>query len=313
MLAFSNSSKLVVLSSLFFFLTFSSPSMAVEPKCPGGSAPDPNWLFCEDFENGNVNRWDNFSPVWVTTAQKIFGSYGGYTQQLKFDGYWGCYGTDVWAPPADWGTEIYIRWYTKISDAYQWGPNEDKLLLLYDYAQTHSGLYVYLSQAANEDACADCGDNTGVGIPGIENYLDCSFESGCSNCTRTRRSQNTGNVLRLAAGHTYLFEWRLKMNTGTNSDGIAQLWIDDVTNGDLTSLSQQTLRCNYSNVRYFKNATGKKWGRLRLTVYAQRWYSDRPATWWISWDNIVVSKQRIGPKGNNLTVPKPPTGLRIVP
>lgn len=40
---------------LFFInlviLVFISSAMAVEPMCPGGSSPDSNVIWCEDWEN----------------------------------------------------------------------------------------------------------------------------------------------------------------------------------------------------------------------------------------------------------------------
>ncbi|MHA2143327.1 MAG: DUF2341 domain-containing protein, partial [Candidatus Thorarchaeota archaeon] len=41
------------------------------------------FLFFDDFENGNLNRWDSFGPQWsATTSQVKHGTYAGYYDQL---------------------------------------------------------------------------------------------------------------------------------------------------------------------------------------------------------------------------------------
>jgi hypothetical protein len=91
-----------------------------------------------------------------------------------------------------------------------------------------------------------------------------------------------------------------------------KLWVDDVTNGNPQT---QTLRMYWTNVRYLRSQdSGKKYGRLRLTVYSQRKYSSEPADRYMSWDDIVVSKAPIGPIGGSappgdVAPPSIPTNL----
>lgn len=103
---------------LLFFIFFLSPSSltALEPKCPGGSSPDPNWLFCEDFENWNNHGWEvgsNGNKLsngdFIRSDKKIHGNYGAWSGQLLFDGEWGTWGYQAELNAFTEQSEMYIR------------------------------------------------------------------------------------------------------------------------------------------------------------------------------------------------------------
>jgi hypothetical protein len=293
---------------------------APEPFCPGGTEPSANVIFCEDFEDrSSRNQWNvgsnrNLWPIsdFVLCTDRSFGfddACAAWSNRLVFDSAWGFYGYDARRsfPPQ---AEFYIRWYQYISDPYTWGTLENKSVLLMDRDEK---LIAYVGTNRNH---LPTERNSGPGMPFVANYQDVDWRETAGEYTRVNRFQNQGENLTLQPGKWYLFEWHVKLNTPGVSDGITRLWIDEA--GGLAR--EQTLRMQHTDMRWLRrDDVGKQFGVLRLTVYHQRCDGvpntcppNGPVVLDQShrWDQIVVSKARIGPIAHS----RPPTltGLRIV-
>ena len=138
----------------------SAQAQLPEPQCPGGSNPDPNVVFCENFESksvflnkGNPSGWENVSEyccdhngsgtvdvppseetemvaggntpnAWGTTWPGITGfnsTFTAWNEQTPSSAS-GHYAEHT-IPP---GNEYYFRWYTYLSNPFIPGNIQDK-------------------------------------------------------------------------------------------------------------------------------------------------------------------------------------------
>lgn len=261
-------------------------------------------IICDDFEDANFpSRWDigGHHGTWpvsqfVLCTDNNFGfrdRCAAWSNRLAFDNDWGFYGYDgrTTFPPQ---SEFYVRWYQYVSDPYKWGTLEDKSVLLHDPGHTITA-YV----ATNRNHLPTVQDS-GPGMPYVANYQDIDWAETARQYTEVNRFQNQKKNITLQPGKWYLFEWYIKLNTPGISNGVTALWIDDASQ----PVATQTLRMHYDDMRWLKSSdTHKRFGVLRLLLYDQRCDGTPnvcppagPAILNQShrWDNVVVSKRRIG-------------------
>ena len=277
-------------------LIFAVPALAVEPMCPGGSSPDSNVIWCDDFEDGTAldggwswsNCCDSNGDGTVSSAEKnpvTCGNKGygdncsAWNEKFIFDnewGYQGHFGSNTLPLP----DEFYTRWYVYISNPYIWGNVEDKNLRFRAYNNDGSSVIISMTIAINRN---------GTGKPAFYTWtpLDKMYY------------QNQGNDIILQPGNWYLFEFYLKINTPGIENGVAKLWVDNAT----TPITKQTLRLSYNNV-LFRN-TNDLPTSLGLVDYHQQNAPD--SSQYLRWDNIVVSKNPIGPMGGSGGNAPPPS------
>jgi hypothetical protein len=105
-------------------------------------------------------------------------------------------------------------------------------------------------------------------------------------------------------GRWYLVEAHLKLASSGQNNGVFELWADDVTNGPPAT---QTLRMRYTNLPLGNQ--GYTLTKLDLLTY-QNSCSQGFSGKYIYYDQIVVSKARIGPMGQVFRKPSAP---QIVP
>lgn len=85
--------------------------------------------------------------------------------------------------------------------------------------------------------------------------------------------QNVGTPVVLTPGTWNKVKFRLRLNTSGLSDGIFQLWVNDV------------LKCDYSNMNYRGTYTTKGWNHLMMSMHAN---NGLPGTQFINRDNITL-------------------------
>jgi hypothetical protein len=299
--------SLVLVGAVLWFARFQShtSSLTAEPFCPSGSNPNPNAIWCEDFEDGGfTRRWSVSSAkdTWpasqfVECADNGFGfkdRCAAWTNRLVFDNEWGFYGYDARTsfPPQ---SELYIRWYQYVSDPYTWGSLEDKALVLHD---RRNAISAYVGTSRNHLPTIR---DSGPGVPFVSNYQDLDWSETKGQYTNVNRFQNQDRKIELQPGRWYLFEWYIKLNTPGASDGVTKLWIDDASGPVIT----QTLRMHYTDMRWLRSSdAGRQFDELRLTVYHQR-CDGAPNTCPPNgprildqshrWDRIVISRAPVGP------------------
>ena len=310
--------------------SFVQDSWAAEAFCPGGSSPDPNVVFCEDFESktifntkGNPNTWGNVSEyccdhnnsgtvdpppsqetemvacgstanAWGTTWPGITGfnsTCTAWNERTPSDGS-GHY-ADHQIPPRD---SYYFRWYSYLSDPFTRGSIQDKMFRIRSNEKTSDNQIFCISELA----VASKFDST------APSYQD--FSGGDVDYY-----QNQGNSLSQTPGKWYLFEMYIQLNTPGQSDGVVKMWIDDAS----VPISSQTLRLYYTKVK-MRNPRAEcdlssiHMNLIEMTAYHQ---SNTPSPGqYQRWDQIVVSQKPIGPMGGappSANPPSPPTGLIV--
>jgi hypothetical protein len=262
-------------------------------------------LLCEDFEDGtflqrwdvgsNAGTWPNADFVRCGDGFGFLSRCGAWSNLLLFDTSWGHWGFDAWHPFAP-QSEFYVRWFQQVSETYEWGPLEDKSLMLHD--PPLASMTAYVGSSRNH---LPTERHSGPGMPFIANYQDLDWPETGGQFEKINRFQNQGRDITLQPGVWYVFEWYLRMNTPGRSDGVTQLWIDEAMGGS----SRRTLRLAYDDMRWLRGQdAGKQFGFVRLTAYRQRCDMTPeqcppagPAILNQSqhWDGIIVSRKRIRP------------------
>ena len=274
-------------------LLLSSSSRAAESICPGGSNPNPNVVFCEDFDDGSMtdgkpNTWDldrtyhpNHGAYAVSCAGTPIGGagYGGGCafwsdylnrsegSQLDANYAWG---NNAWFAESD----VYVRYYFKKSDGIGASWAQKGLTLGGDIGAQISSDYYAMGKLALHSY--DVGANGG-----LEFTL-----------------QNQGNDLAVIPNRWYLVEIHAKLNTSGQSNGVFELWMDDASQGAPAS---QTLRTRLTNVNWGANSESK-FRRINLLTNYQNSSSTR-LDQYVWYDQIVVSKSRIGAMGGSVPTP----------
>jgi len=259
-------------------------SHAVEPICPGGSKPDSNIIFCDDFESGDYNtKWDNGDGGNPIQSLGYSGK-GWYSGNTGSDGH-GCDGHYSMGNKVHWSEkELYVRYYTYKTPGFP------------------------VCSIATKGLIID-GTGSGNGYGGIYN---CMWETDVFllhsyGLPSEALDQNQGKAMTFEGGKWYLIEAHLKLASVGQNNGVFELWIDDVSNGPPTS---QTLRMRYTNLPLGNQ--GYTLTKLDLLTY-QNVCTQGFSGKYIYYDQIVVSKTRIGPMGQPVQGNKIPNAPKIIP
>jgi hypothetical protein len=273
-------------------------AVAAEAACPGGAYPDPDVIWCDDFDRGTA--LDTWSPSpWccdtdgdgvVTLAEMEFVACGAqgfktacaaWTDEYRY----GQHYADTTLPTLGLD-ELYIRWYVYISDPFRWDSTGDKSLMLLDNVGGSFNPYVAVSLwgtgkphiVVNNNAVTPCVSQS---TPDANGYYP-----ACVN-----RAQNVGDDMTLQAGRWYLFEWYVKLNTPGVANGVSKLWVDDASQ----PIVAQTLRASYSDIVFRTSIDGLRLlTTILLTAYANNREGALPSQYQ-KWASLVVSRARIGP------------------
>ena len=302
----ASSLMLSIIFVALHYLNLIPPVFAIESLCPGGTNPDPNVVFCDDFEDGtwfNNPAWQNVSEFCcdrnndgvippppssetegVTCGAKGFNSDCTAWSE-KADGHY----AEQNLPSSN---EYYFRWFGYLADPFVLGGIQDKHFRVRskDKSAFNSNVYCFTVTVM--------ATRYGSFRP---SFLD--FSGGDVDYF-----QNQGNDLTLQPGRWYLFELYIKLNTLGKSDGIVKLWIDDASQ----PIPTQTLRLFYTSLKYRNPQESCPIENFQLTDYHD---VTTPAPGQHQrWDQIVVSLKPIGPMGGmprDTTAPASPKNLRI--
>lgn len=309
-------SGLMICAAALAWFSASAELSAREAICS-----DPSVLFCEDFEDGTwSDTWDptgycceSDGVAGKTLAERNSVRCGGLgfedncaAQSGEHGGYW------AHGPRMPESEEVYIRWYSYYTNPFVFDPVGNKSMIVHDglirmeaFVNTNvfgSGKPTVILYGNGASPCA------AQPTPANGEYSSCII-----------RSQNRGNDLKIEPGNWYLFEWHIKLNTPGKGDGVTRLWVDKVTPGQ-PGPAAQTLRLSYSDCT-FRADSDSKVRQLWLSAYENMMSQDAPVSGSAQhtrWDQIVVSRQPIGPLSGAGTAPPPnpaplpPTGLKRV-
>src|SRR5262249_5476596 len=113
-----------------------------------------------------------------------------------------------------------------------------------------------------------------------------------------------------------LLEWRLKLNTGNNSNTTVEMWVDDAS----VPITTQTKRASYTDLPPLSSSPTTDYiNHLFISEYMNVGtcvgQSLSPPDQYMKWDQLVISRAPIGPMGAPPAVtgkpPQAPTNLSI--
>jgi hypothetical protein len=258
----------------------------IADKYPGdaGIASDPDVLFAEDFESGNLAKWDdrdgNRPPKVALVADKALVHAGKQAVQLAVEAGKGV-GADLvkWLPPND---QVYARWYCRFAEDYDQGN------------LNHTGGNLVALRDRNTLGMAGIKpDGTDRFTTGLEPWRDwkrnpppgeLAFYTYYVDQKRDPDGNWWGNLFRPPEkslperGRWHCLEMMVKANAPDKADGEQAFWVDG------------RLRGRFSGIRW-RTTDALKINGFWLLLYIH----DNPQTNRIWIDDVVVAKRYIGP------------------
>lgn len=288
-------SAFAMLGSLAGALLLATPAAAVEAICPGGSNPDPNVFFCDDFESGNLSAWNGYkspnagivsSPVFSGNHAARFSYYLPPGEPAHRDhNVMISYDCDSSGSACDDVHHFFVRGHVYLASTA--APTSQRKLY-----------YFFSKDWWLPDGQPNYGDQWDIvvaawGLDTIRlifgsNYYDYSDIKVPTYATKT-----------LTYDRWYEIELEVKLNTPGLKDGEVRLWQDGELVAEKTAVS---IRNN-----------SKPIGKIRIGYQINRTPPDIEEKLEDRyWDNVVASKTRIGSMGSTDQMPPAaPTNLTV--
>jgi len=254
------------------------------------SQPSGAWTFCDGFESGSLSAWHDVSlgnTLGFVTTPVAAGSRalvanipaGG----IAGDGWAGRYFGDHplgSTPTAANMEDVYFEGRVQFSGSYN--TTYGKLFTMaafeswsasYPQPMNWSPYYVLL-QYNNLQAEGVLHSKT-AGTSKWRNLL-----------------QNVGTPVTFQKGRWYELQYRLKLNSVGQSNGIFEMWIDGVK------------KASYTDVNYRDSYATHGWNHVMLTAYQNG--APPTAAQSLYWDEVVLSPVPITPTGSSIGAPGQP-------
>jgi hypothetical protein len=289
---------------------FSFDVLAVEPRCPGGSSPDPAVIFCDDFDGeaphagsddkyfeydmGPGNLFVPVAGVGVDGSQAMrahwnAGQVGAGALHVLFgrvpnDGY---RVTNI-RPNTDF-REVYWRQYLKMHEDWTAG-HPYKLSRAFSFGSpAHWGQAMIGHLWHGPELFLDPASGIKE-VGGVDTLVATQYNDG-TNFTWLGNARGTTPIYTDAnAGKWFCVEAHIKLNTPGLSDGLFEYWIDDALEARRENLNWVRSWQDYAiNAVYFENYTNGG-----SPVERERYF-----------DNLVIASERIGCLGNEVGEPVP--------
>lgn len=271
----------------------------------------PEWLFCEDFEGSTfLSQWQEVSfperKARETNKANVF--EGASSLKLTFppgstDGagwmhYW-------WTPATD-QNEVFMRWYVKYSNGFNYGGWDVKMAGLEAHlpgVKYRPGAGYVPDGTWYQSRLFSLGVNNGAGAGPKQPVFYYYHPDQKTNYGDVGAQNRNLPAVTFADDRWYCLEIRVKPNTvATNSngtytglyDGEQTLWIDGVEKGHYSGIRWRTKPTVKINDLYHSAWVGQP----RASANQYRWE-----------DNYVVSTARIGCYG--ALTPSSPSSLTV--
>jgi len=263
-------------------------------------APDPDWVFCSDFEEGNKDVWDDYDGNPDETNRLVedpgpFVHDGNHAMQFSVPP--GRGGSDLVKLLPEEHDRLYARWYIQWEPGFDFAaPNhggglhagsrdwlghsdtrpfgDDWYTAWIDYdTQMHSS-YIYSYYAG---MYMDCADPQGACWG---DHFPCMVDEGETYCTNPDHRETVVPPM-LETGRWYCIELVLDGGPPTSgpedAGGSMDFWIDGVQIGPWTDLWMRTT------------------AELRPSIlWLNLFHHDEHSVAGIRYDHVVVSSARIG-------------------
>jgi len=289
----------VLLAAIPLWLSSGMAAGAAEPGCPGSAAPDPDVIFCDDFEGppplagpGNPYFEYDQGPNGQFVPVAGVGRGGGTAMRARWDpgqvnagalhilfgrvpnnGY---RVTDI-RPTEDF-RDVYWRQFLKMHPSWT-GGHPDKLSRAFSFGSAaHWGQamigHLWEGPALIIDPASGIKD-----VGGVDTLVTTSYNDG-ANFTWLGSQPGINSIFNDEnAGTWFCIEAHIELNTPGLTDGVFEYWIDDGLEARRTDLNWVRSWQDYAiNAVYFENYTN-----AGSPVARERYF-----------DDIVISTERIG-------------------
>jgi hypothetical protein len=251
----------------------------------------PDYIFCDDFETGNLSKWDSNDDGRKNSVTTNPGSvaHGSNALQATIDSTGGAELDKWWMSQG--ADEVYVRFYIKFESGFEdlrSDGNEMHLLNLCGNSPSNPwACYGHAGIQPNGTDFFTSGLEPGhnVNDPTLRPFEFYSYWPGMNCAGGNPNGSCYGNLTAqdapaapLLDNTWYSVEKHVKLNTPGRSDGVQELWIDGVK-----KISQTGMR--------WRNSSALQLNNLRFEMYMP----GAPKTEHIYIDNVVVSKSWIQP------------------
>jgi len=283
--------KIILITLIFLSGIFgwAGMSWAVESICPGGSNPDPNVIFCDDFEGGDLSKWTYAVPraEIVSIPSPVYS--GNNSLHIPYDIPAG--------PPEHQDNNRFVQVDMSSYNLDHFFVRGYFYLAYTDKPTAARKLY-YIWCNPQTDPKWDIVVSANGGISSTP--LSLSF---CSNYYPSY-SDLSWPQWDIAKGKIfydtwYLIEVEVKLNSVPGiKDGEVRLWLNDNLEYEKTSIS---IRNDSKNL-----------GIVRIGAQIDRDGDELERHEDRYWDDIAISKRYIDPLSeSNATPPSAPTGVQV--
>jgi hypothetical protein len=271
---------------------FSSAS-AAESKCPGGGNTDPDVLWCDDFEDPTpvsekYFEYDDHNGSFVRVpGVGLNGSYGMRVRwepgQVSAGNFKRTFGRNPVSSQSHSGTdfrEIYWRQYLKMEPGWVGSPDKLSRAMILADSKWAQAMIAHLWSGRNNDYLViDPASGIKHGRLATTRYNDSANLAWLG-----ARSGATPVFDSRSAGRWFCIEAHVKLNTAGRSDGIFEFWVDNELAAGRNDLNWVDSWQEYGiNAIFFENY----------------WNDGAPGERIRYFDNIVISRSRIGCMGSN--------------
>jgi len=288
-------------------LTLGGASHAVvianEPICTGGASPDPSVIWCDDFEdptplNEKYFEYDDASGSFTRVAG--VGMNGGYGMQVVWQpgqvgagGFKRSFGRSPASSQSDSTSdfrEIYWRHYLKMERGWTGSPDKLSRAMILATSNWAQAMIAHLWSGSGADYLViDPASGIQAGqlvTTGYNDFANLTWLGAVSG--------RTPIFATASSGRWFCIEAHVKLNTPSRSDGVFEFWIDNQLEAGRYDLNWVDTWTGYGiNAIFFENY----------------WNAGAPGVRVRYFDNIVISRQRIGCL--TTVAPSPPIGLNL--
>lgn len=297
-----------VISFNFISIFFVVSVMAVEPICPGGTNPNPNVIWCDNFDDNvpisqKYFEYDNNGGDFVPVAGK--GISGSTAMQVKWQAgevNGGDFKRTFGRNPVNSQShstidfkEIYWRQYLKMETGWSGNPYKLSRAMILANANWAQAMIAHLwGDGVGDTLMID----PASGVDANSNLITTIYNDFANLKWFGYKRGITPIFSSASSGKWYCIEAHVKLNTPGVSDGIFEYWIDNNLEAKRTDLNWVGTWQDYGiNAVFFENY----------------WNGGAPGERIRYFDNIIISTQKIGCIDNNnkISNPSPPSSLWI--
>lgn len=271
--------------------TYIGPDDVTPPPPP----PPSGTLLFEDWEQNNLNNWDDDFIQGDTTidTNPVYADSYAVKQRSSNAGNLVHFFGDHPGVDQDMVTDVTVEAYIYPDPSFSW-PSSDMKLWIMNSFESWSANYTLAEGRGKPHKWAPYYMTISVDGSG-QPFGQLTRADGLGGAGDLWHNfwQNVGSPVALTPGAWNKIKFRLKLNSLGAADGIFQLWVND------------ELKCDYSNMNFRGTYSDYGWNHLMMSMHAS---PSHPQSQWISRDNISL----ISGAGDTGGLPPAPTGLRIL-